>query len=369
MRKGLFILAGTAGLVAILALVGPPEPKRPGAPNPAAAAGQSEPPLRGDLRPALDLIHQQAEKPRIRDVTSEGITPGPAVRGPLVRVEPPTPPPPAAEVAPPKPRTERLFSAIVVAAGRIRAREQDIHLAGLVAPDFQARCGEGEAAWPCGRVARAALRRFVRGRAIECVVPPGAEAVPERADCSVAGTNLSEWLVAQGWARKDGDRYAALEERARERQGSASGAPARMPAQLAGQAAEVAGGPDAAPASAPDSACRSASGFRPRRRSRRNDPKRGPRSWPEQQFVERREPAQRHARAARPGRLVSGLEFREGPAHIVDRVWIVSAPASGPSAAKRASRAWSAARSSASGARKRFCGFDEVVVVANGVMD
>jgi endonuclease YncB( thermonuclease family) len=274
------ILAATAGFVAIIVAIGPAEPTRDGPPEPvipaplaiaepitpapddsppapvtpAPVAGAepvtpaAAPPARrevSDLRPALDLTHLPAEKPLVRDVTPAGITPGPPVRGPLVRVEPPPPElPPPAEIAPPKARTERLYSAVVVDAGRIRAREQDIHLAGIAAPDFEARCGEGTAAWPCGRVARAALRRFIRGRPIECVVPPGAEDIPDPAQCSVGGTDLSHWLVAQGWARNDGDGYAALEDSARTAKLGVWGGGKTGP-----QAAEA-----APPASAPDSA-------------------------------------------------------------------------------------------------------------------
>ena len=66
-------------------------------------------------------------------------------------------------------------------------------------------------------MARAALRRFLRGRAIECIVPAGAAEVPDPAECRVAGgEDLAAWLVAQGWARANSAAYAALEAKARE---------------------------------------------------------------------------------------------------------------------------------------------------------
>ena len=125
--------------------------------------------------------------------------------------------PPAREQPVPKPRTERLYNPVVTAAGLIKARGRDIRLAGIAAPDFEVRCGEGTAAWPCGRMARAALRRFVRGRAIECIVPAGAAEIPDPAECRVAGgEDLAAWLVAQGWARANDATYEALEAKARE---------------------------------------------------------------------------------------------------------------------------------------------------------
>ena len=147
----------------------------------------------------------------VRNVTPLGVTPGPAVTGPLVRVAPPQSP------KPPRPaRVQRVYHPIVVSAGVIKARGRDIELAGVDAPDFNATCGEGAAAWPCGRMARAALRQFVRGRAIECAVPPGADEIPSVGNCSVGGENLSEWLVSKGWARPIGATYASLEATARQ---------------------------------------------------------------------------------------------------------------------------------------------------------
>jgi len=147
---------------------------------------------------------------KVRDVTPAGVTAAPAATAPLTRVETPEAP-----KAAPQPRVERLFNPVVTTAGSIKTRGADIRLAGIDAPEFNARCGEGASAWPCGRMARAALRRFIRGRAIECDVPPEAGTMPDPATCKVAGENLSEWLVAQGWAKRSGEAYAGLEAAAR----------------------------------------------------------------------------------------------------------------------------------------------------------
>jgi endonuclease YncB( thermonuclease family) len=154
----------------------------------------------------LDLVAREGRQ--VRNVTPPEITAGPKVSGPLTRVQPPEPEPEA--------RVERLFSPIVVAAGVLKVRGRDIRLAGIAAPDFDQRCGEAAAAWPCGRMARAALRRFIRGRAIECRVPPGVEDIPDPATCSVAGDDIARWLVARGWAKRDGDLYDEEEDAARD---------------------------------------------------------------------------------------------------------------------------------------------------------
>ena len=162
-----------------------------------------------ELRPGAEPAGQAAETPRaIRDVTPDTMTAGPRITGTLTRVEPPA--------APLKARTERLFNPMVIAAGVIKVREREIRLAGIAAPEFDAMCGKDAAAWPCGRMARAALRSFIRGRAIECEIPAGADKIPDPANCVVAGDDISEWLVAQGWAKRSGEQFEDAEKRARE---------------------------------------------------------------------------------------------------------------------------------------------------------
>jgi endonuclease YncB( thermonuclease family) len=140
------------------------------------------------------------------------MTAAPQATGPLVRVESPAPETPAEPA-----RLERLFNPIVVSAGAIEVGDDVIRLAGVAATDTDRSCGEGASAWPCGRLARAALRSFIRGRAIECEIPAGADAVPNPARCLVGGEDISAWLVAQGWAEADGayddDAKAARDEK------------------------------------------------------------------------------------------------------------------------------------------------------------
>jgi len=142
-------------------------------------------------------------------VTPDNMTAGPRVTGTLARVDPPA-------STPPKERTERLFNPIVVAAGAIKVRDREIHLAGVATPEFDKSCGKGATAWPCGRLARAALRSFIRNRAIECRIPAGADKIPDPANCVVGGDDISEWLVARGWAKRSGEAFEEAENKARD---------------------------------------------------------------------------------------------------------------------------------------------------------
>jgi endonuclease YncB( thermonuclease family) len=105
---------------------------------------------------------------------------------------------------------------MVVAAGRIEVGDKTIRLAGIAVTEPDRTCGDGSRTWPCGRMARTALRRFVRARAIECDIPQGADSVPDPARCYVGGDDIAAWLVAQGWAEDAGGTYGEPAQAARE---------------------------------------------------------------------------------------------------------------------------------------------------------
>ena len=138
----------------------------------------------------------------VRYVEKAGIV-AQRAEGPLVReAQVYEPPPPRA----PKPERYRLV--VIESAGVIDARTHTIDLAHIVGTPAGESCtGEDGRSWPCGARARTALRRLVRRRAIECreLAAVASESSRRTEDCTVAGTNLSEWLVEQGWARPSDD--------------------------------------------------------------------------------------------------------------------------------------------------------------------
>ena len=204
MRGVLIGAAAAATLIVAGALALGPRPG--GGPEPDGEQRQADAPARPERPP--EIVDRE-----VRDVTPRGVTLGPRVAGPLVRI----PPPPALPKpkSKPKARTERLFNPVVAAAGAIETASGLIRLDGIEAPAAEAMCGEGGAAWPCGRAARAALRRFIRGRAIECDVPAWAAAVPETTRCTVGGDDIAGWLAAQGWAAAESGPYRAAADAAR----------------------------------------------------------------------------------------------------------------------------------------------------------
>jgi endonuclease YncB( thermonuclease family) len=104
-------------------------------------------------------------------------------------------------VAPKDTATKRYYRVKVRDGGTLQAGKVVIRLSGVAARDAEATCkNAGGKAWPCGAAAKAALTRLIRARAVSCVLPKGGEHNIIEANCSVAGTDLSTWLVRQGWA-------------------------------------------------------------------------------------------------------------------------------------------------------------------------
>jgi endonuclease YncB( thermonuclease family) len=105
----------------------------------------------------------------------------------------------AADAAPPV--TKLYYKVRVIDAGTIQSGGVVITLADIAARDAKANCKDAKGRpWGCGDAGRVALARLIRTRAVSCVLPKGAEQKAFAARCNVAGTDLSTWLVRQGWA-------------------------------------------------------------------------------------------------------------------------------------------------------------------------
>ena len=132
--------------------------------------------------------------PPSRDVTPPGMTPGPVGDGPLIREK--VPPPPADPA-----RWRRFFLAVAVDAGTFNLGKRPAKLAGLTAPAAAETCKlvSGEA-WNCGTAAVWALRRFLRGRAVDCYFATR-DPDPLTVPCRVGASDIGLWLLGQGWAK------------------------------------------------------------------------------------------------------------------------------------------------------------------------
>jgi endonuclease YncB( thermonuclease family) len=109
----------------------------------------------------------------------------------------------------PRGQVELIHLPTFGAAGSIEKGSQTIPLVGVVITAVDAQCGSLPDAWPCGRMALAALQRFIRRRSVECRLPEGS--AHNAAHCTVGGRDIGEWLVAQGWAKAKRPDYANAE--------------------------------------------------------------------------------------------------------------------------------------------------------------
>lgn len=134
----------------------------------------------------------------VRVITAPGLTPPPRFVDAPERVAPPTPPPTAAPVA-----MRRLGPVVVEDGTTIRARRMRVRLAGVVAIDREETCRDAtDVEWRCGARALAGLRRMVRLRPVECLLPQDARSGVFDGVCAfVAGGDLGAAFVASGWAR------------------------------------------------------------------------------------------------------------------------------------------------------------------------
>lgn len=97
-----------------------------------------------------------------------------------------------------------LHRPVVSAAGRIEAGGHAILIDGITTVQPGESCpGRLGEDWPCGNLARTALRGWIRGRAVHCRVPERSGDADIKTSCELAGQDIATWLVRNGWARPD----------------------------------------------------------------------------------------------------------------------------------------------------------------------
>jgi endonuclease YncB( thermonuclease family) len=112
--------------------------------------------------------------------------------------------------------TKKIYYRVIVSdSGTLEAGDVVIRLNGIVANKADAQCHDKQGKnWPCGAAAKTALRRLVRARAVVCDLPEPGEQKSFTARCAVSGTDLSTWMVRQGWAKPNDPPEPALADAA-----------------------------------------------------------------------------------------------------------------------------------------------------------
>jgi endonuclease YncB( thermonuclease family) len=115
----------------------------------------------------------------------------------------------------PKPTKKTYYRVIVPDSGTLQAGNVVIKLNGIAASKADAQCNDEQGKnWPCGAAAKTALRQLIRARAVVCDLPEAGEQKSYIARCAVSGTDLSAWLVRQGWAKPNDPPEPALADAA-----------------------------------------------------------------------------------------------------------------------------------------------------------
>lgn len=102
-------------------------------------------------------------------------------------------------------------------AGILTIGGRSVQLAGIVPTDPERSCtGPNGKDWPCGTLARTALRSFLLGRTITCDVPDPAWKGMVTAECRFAKLSIGDWLARNGWAEvASGSPFAVAADEAR----------------------------------------------------------------------------------------------------------------------------------------------------------
>jgi endonuclease YncB( thermonuclease family) len=118
-----------------------------------------------------------------------------------------------------KPKLDEWIRPQILGAGILESQGKRIVIAGVdpLVPGSICR-KSAEPAWPCGNLARTAMRRLIRLRTIACNPVEDAGDNSELVTrCEISGYDIGAWLVSQGWATAlAGSGYEPMESEARE---------------------------------------------------------------------------------------------------------------------------------------------------------
>jgi hypothetical protein len=138
----------------------------------------------------------------------------------LERAEPRAPLSPLSQALPPPPKEKHgglLYLPVAVGSAKFEAMGYKLAIAGTESVGPDETCTHDGVAWACGARAQAAVRAWLRGRALSCKLPPNAGSEVQVVGCRLGKQDVGAWLVSNGWARAaPGGPYAEAESKARQ---------------------------------------------------------------------------------------------------------------------------------------------------------
>ncbi|MBY3186201.1 thermonuclease family protein [Rhizobium sp. 25PS6] len=102
-------------------------------------------------------------------------------------------------------------------AGILSFGERRLQLAGIVPTPVDRICGPAGRQWPCGMMAKTALRLLLRNRSVSCDLEAAEWKETVTAACRLGTEDLGSWLAENGWAEAAvGSPLAEIAETARQ---------------------------------------------------------------------------------------------------------------------------------------------------------
>ncbi|MGO7638269.1 thermonuclease family protein [Rhizobium leguminosarum] len=223
MRPAAF-LTGITGMVVVVGLLMAGEARLGGgtageetmsaeetATAPADAAPEAgEPATMSDDR--AEMIARSAEP-----ATSPAPEPGDAVAPKSADVPQQAETPAGATVRPAAKKPVELARPAVDNAGTLSFGERRLQLAGIVPTPVDRICGPVGRQWPCGMMAKTALRLLLRNRSVNCDLETVEWKETVTTACRLGTEDLGPWLAENGWAEAAaGSPLTAAAEKARQ---------------------------------------------------------------------------------------------------------------------------------------------------------
>jgi endonuclease YncB( thermonuclease family) len=110
-----------------------------------------------------------------------------------------------------------LVRPMVENAGILSFGGRRLQLAGIVPTPVDRICGPSGRQWPCGMMAKTALRLLLRNRSVSCDLEPAEWKETITTACRLGTEDLGLWLAENGWAEAAaGSPLAAAAEKARQ---------------------------------------------------------------------------------------------------------------------------------------------------------
>lgn len=137
-------------------------------------------------------------------------------------------------------------SAIIIDGDTVEVAHQRIRLFGIDAPEVSQMCERDGQKWPCGQASAERLKALIGNEHVVCRGNEKDQYGRLLAVCTLAGVDLNQAMVADGWAmafRKYSEAYVVDETRARAAKSGVWGSSFELPEDYRADGREKASGP------------------------------------------------------------------------------------------------------------------------------